>query len=67
MAYIRSVKRKKGTIYKVEVRIQDHPPFYQTFDRLSDAQRWAEDTEELLRSGGYVGDTPPDDMSFIKA
>jgi integrase len=67
MAYIRSVKRKKGTIYKVEVRIQDHPPLYQTFDRLSDAQRWAEDTEELLRSGGYVGDTPPDDMSFIKA
>lgn len=67
MAYIRTVKRKKGTIYKAEVRLQGHPPLYQTFDRLSDAQRWVEDTEATLRSGGYIGDTPPDDMAFDKA
>lgn len=67
MAYIRTVKRKKGTIYKAEVRIQGRDPLYQTFDRLSDAQRWAEDTEKTLRSGGYVGDSPPDDMAFGKA
>lgn len=67
MAYIRTVKRKKGTIYKADVRLQGHPPLYQTFDRLSDAQRWVEDTEKTLRSGGYVGETEPTDISFIKA
>ncbi|TKB08818.1 site-specific integrase [Desulforhopalus sp. IMCC35007] len=67
MAYIRTVKRKKGTIYKAEIRVQGRSPLYQTFDRLSDAQRWAEDTEAILRSGGHVGETPPDDMPFSQA
>ena len=67
MAYIRTVKRKKGTIYKAEIRLQGHTPLYQTFDRLSDAQRWVEDTEKTLRSGGYVGETAPTDMTFAKA
>ena len=67
MAYIRTVKRTKGTIYKAEIRIQGFSPLYQTFDRLSDAQRWAEDTEATLRSGGYVGEVPPNDMAFSKA
>jgi len=43
MAYIKTIKRKKGTTYKAEVRIKGHSPLSQTFDRLSDAQRWAED------------------------
>jgi len=67
MAYIRTIKRKKGTIYKAEVRIKGHNPLYQTFDRLSDAQRWAEDTEATLRAGGYIGDAAPGDMPFAKA
>lgn len=67
MARISKLKRKKGTVYKAEVRLKGHPYLSQTFDRLSDAQRWAEDTETTLRSGGYIGDTPPDDMAFSKA
>ncbi len=67
MARISKLKRKKGIVYKVEIRLKGHPYLSQTFDRLSDAQRWAEDTEATLRSGGYVGDTPPDDMAFSKA
>lgn len=67
MAYIRTIKRKKGTIYKVEVRIKGHDPLCQTFDRLSEAQRWVEDTEKTLRSGGYIGDAAPGDMAFGKA
>ncbi|MBU1420126.1 MAG: site-specific integrase [Proteobacteria bacterium] len=47
--------------------MKGHPYLSQTFDRLSDAQRWAEDTESTLRSGGYVGEAPPDDMAFSKA
>lgn len=67
MAYIRTAKRKKGTIYKAEIRIQGYRPLYHTFDRLSDPQRWAEDTEVTLRSGGYIGEFPPDDWSQYHA
>lgn len=67
MARIVKLKRKKGNVYKVEIRLTGHPYLSQTFDRLSEAQRWAEDTEGLLRSGGYVGETPPDDIAFNKA
>ena len=67
MARIIPVKRKKGIVYKAEIRLKGHPYLCQTFDRLSDAQRWAEDTEATLRSGGYIGDTPPNDMAFDKA
>lgn len=67
MARIVKVKRKKGTVYKAEVRLKGHPYVSQTFDRLSEAQRWAEDTEAALRSGGYVGESKPEDMTFAKA
>lgn len=67
MARITKRKRKKGTVYKAEIRLKDHPYISQTFDRLSEAQRWVEDTEAAIRSGGYVGDAPPDDMAFSKA
>jgi len=67
VATIRTIKRKKGNVYRAEVRIKGQPRLSQTFDRLSDAQRWVEDTEVILRSGGYVGETPPGDMAFVKA
>jgi len=67
MARISPLKRKKGIVYKAEIRLKGHPYLCQTFDRLSEAQRWVEDTEATLRSGGYIGDTPPDDMAFGKA
>ncbi len=67
MARILPVKRKKGIVYKAEIRLKGHPYLCQTFDRLSEAQRWAEDTEATLRSGGYIGETPPDDIAFGKA
>ncbi|OGQ98001.1 MAG: hypothetical protein A2521_03420 [Deltaproteobacteria bacterium RIFOXYD12_FULL_57_12] len=67
MARIAKVKRKRGIAYKAEVRLKGHPYVSQTFDRLSDAQRWAEDTEKALRSGGYVGDTPLGDLRFTAA
>lgn len=67
MASITKRKRKKGIVYKVEIRLLGHPCVSQTFDRLSDAQRWAEDTEVLIRSGGRVSGGIPDDMTFAKA
>lgn len=67
MATVRTVKRKKGTVYRAEVRIKGHPRLSQTFDRKSEAQRWAEDTEVDLRNGAYVGNAPPADMLFDDA
>lgn len=67
MATVKARKRKKGTVYCAEVRIKGHPNLSQTFDRMSDAMRWAEDTEKALRDGGYVGDAPPNDMLFDDA
>ena len=67
MARVSSVKRKKGVVYKAEIRLKGHPYLSKTFDRLSDAQRWAEDSEIILHSGGYIGEAPPDDMTFSKA
>ena len=67
MASITKRKRKKGFVYKAEIRLQGHPCLSQTFDQLSDAQRWTEDTESILRSGGHVSGKLPDDMTFAKA
>lgn len=67
MATVKARKRNKGTVYRAEVRVKGHPRLSQTFDRMSDAMRWAEDTEKALRDGGYVGDAPPNDMLFDDA
>lgn len=67
MAIIEKRKRKKGIVYRVKIRIKGHPEVNATFDRLSEAHRWAEETEAALRSGGFVGDAPPGDMPFKEA
>ena len=67
MATVRTLKRKKGTVYRAEVRVKGHPRLSQTFDLQSAAMRWGEDTEKALRDGGYVGNAPPDDMLFDDA
>jgi len=67
MATISARKRKYGTVYRAEVRIAGHKPLSRTFDRESEAHRWAEDVETTLRSGGYVGEAPPDDLPIKTA
>lgn len=67
MVSVRSMKRKKGTVYCAEVRVKGHPRLSQTFDRKSEALRWAEDTETALRNGGYIGNAPQNDMLFDDA
>ena len=68
MATIKTLKRsRKGLVYCAEVRIKGHPNISRTFDRKSDALRWAEDTEYALRTVGYIGDIPPRDMLFEEA
>ncbi len=67
MATITKRKRKKGIVYCAEIRVKGHPSLSQTFDRKLEAHRWAEETEAALRTDGYIGNAPPDDMLFDDA
>ena len=60
-------KTQKSIVYCAEVRIKGHPSLSQTFDRQFEAMRWAEETEAALRTDGYIGNAPPDDMLFDDA
>lgn len=44
-------KRSHG--YRVKVRMRGQPPQSASFERLTDARRWAQDTESAIREGRY--------------
>ena len=67
VATITKRKRKKGIVYCAEIRVKGHPSLSQTFDRKSEAYRWAEETEAALRNDGFIGNAPPKDMLFDDA
>jgi len=64
MATVKARKRKKGTVYCAEVRLKGQPRLSQTFDRKSEAVRWAEETEIAIRNGSYVANELPNAMRF---
>jgi len=50
MAAIRAKTRSDGSIYHhVQVRIKGFPPQTESFDRVTDAKRWAAQTEAAIR------------------
>lgn len=49
MATIEKRTAKGETVYRVKVRMKDSPPQSATFPRLTDAKRWASDTESDIR------------------
>lgn len=54
MASIQKRTRKDGTTtYRVQIRMKGHPPERATFKRLTDAKKWAQDTESAIRDGRY--------------
>ncbi|MEW8436915.1 MAG: site-specific integrase [Candidatus Thiodiazotropha taylori] len=54
MASIRKRTRKNGAIsFRVDVRLKGFPPQTATFRRLTDAKKWAQDTESAIREGRY--------------
>lgn len=54
MASIRKRTRKDGTTsYRADVRLKGHPAERATFKRLTDAKRWAQQTESAIREGRY--------------
>ena len=56
MASIEKRISKDGkTSYRVKVRVRGFPPDSGTFERMSDAKRWAADTESAMKAGRYFG------------
>ena len=55
MATITKRKGKGGTTYKVQIRMKGQPPETATFDRLTDAKKWAADTESAISAGRHFG------------
>jgi len=41
------------TSYRVKVRLKGYPPQTATFDRITDAKKWAQDTESAIREGRH--------------
>ncbi|HRN60708.1 MAG TPA: site-specific integrase, partial [Chiayiivirga sp.] len=42
-----------GKQYRVKIRMRGHPSASATFDRVTDARRWAAETETAIRQGRY--------------
>lgn len=54
MAVIQERKNSDGkTKYRVLIRLKGQPPQSATFDRKSDAKKWAQDTESAIRNGRH--------------
>src|SRR6266699_2037408 len=56
MASIQERKDRKGNVtYRVQIRLRQHPPQFATFERKTDAKRWAQEMESAIREGRYFG------------
>ena len=53
MASIEKRTTGKGTAYRVKIRIRGYAPQSATFERLTDAKRWAQQTETAIHEGRY--------------
>jgi integrase len=54
VAVIQERKDKSGTVkYRALVRLKGYPPQSATFERKTDANKWAQDTESAIRHGRY--------------
>lgn len=52
MAVIEKRKTSEGKIqYRVKVRLKGFPPQTSTHDKITDAKKWAQDTESAIREG----------------
>jgi len=57
MATIEKRTTQNGTTYRVKIRLKGRQSETATFDRLTDAKRWATQTEAAIREGRYFHST----------
>lgn len=58
MAYIQERKSADGkTSYRVQVRLKGYPTQTATFERKTDAKKWAQNTESAIREGRHFKTT----------
>ena len=58
MAYIQERIDSKGNIkYRVQIRLKGYPIQTATFDRKTDAKKWAQHTEAAIREGRHFKTT----------
>ena len=57
MATIEKRERPGKTVYRVKVRLRGYPAADATFDRITDAKRWAAETETAIRAGRWFQHT----------
>jgi integrase len=53
VATIKELRGKRKTTYNVQIRLRGMAPASATFERKSDARRWAQETEAAIRQGRY--------------
>jgi len=54
MANIQKRTGRNGAVkYRVQIRLKGHPPEAATFERITDAKKWAQQTEAAIREGRY--------------
>ncbi|WP_395643439.1 tyrosine-type recombinase/integrase [Rudaea sp.] len=53
MAVIEKREGAESASYRVKLRLRGYPAASATFDRLTDAKRWAAETETAIREGRY--------------
>jgi integrase len=53
MATIETRRREGKSVYRVKVRLRGYPPADATFERVTDAKRWAAETETAIRAGRW--------------
>ena len=57
MASIEKRENEQGITYRVKVRLKGYPTQTATFERLTDARRWAQHTEAAIREGRHFAGT----------
>tara|TARA_B100000003_G_C10909974_1_gene362806 strand:- start:255 stop:1313 length:1059 start_codon:yes stop_codon:yes gene_type:complete len=64
MASIQTRQKNGRPSYTVKVRLKGYPSVFATFERLTDARRWASKTETEMREGRYFQKSKTTDHTF---
>lgn len=68
MANIRKRTTKEGgSYYTVQIRLKGYPPQAASFDRLTDARKWAQQTEVAIKEGRHFKTAEAKKHSFADA